>query len=240
METDKSSGVFSFDSIKHLYFLEVNGEKKPLTGVTTILSVIAKPALIQWSANQTIEYVKEHLTSLDDLDAVLKEAKVAHRKKKESAGDVGTAVHKAIANWITTNEWIVPEMPMANTMIDNFKKWVAEHSVVFTGSEKSVYSEEYWYAGTYDFTATIDGKNYLADIKTSSGIYGREFFAQCAAYRLAHEEMNGQQNFHGSVIVRLGKDGSFEEKYSYDYKTDREIFLAALTLYRGLQTFNTK
>ena len=91
---------FKFDEKEHLYTLD----GKPLTGVTTVLSVIAKPALIQWSANQAVEYVKEHLTSLDDLDAVLKEAKVAHRKKKESAGDVGKAVHKAIENWIATKK----------------------------------------------------------------------------------------------------------------------------------------
>ena len=37
---------FVFDEKEHAYFL--NG--KPMMGCTTVLSVIAKPALIQWAA----------------------------------------------------------------------------------------------------------------------------------------------------------------------------------------------
>ena len=106
----------------------------------------------------------------------------------------------------------------------------------FTASEKRLYSETHWIAGTLDAVVEIEGKKYVCDFKTTSGIYDRTPFAQCAGYRLMLEEM-GEKDFDGSVIVRIGKDGTFEEKFSYDYSTDKKIFLACLELYKGLKTF---
>jgi len=37
-------------------------------------------------------------------------------------------------------------------------------------------------------------------------------------------------------IIRLSKDGSFEEKWSFDTEGDRQGFLAALTLFKQLET----
>ena len=109
----------------------------------------------------------------------------------------------------------------------------------FLASEKQVYSQTHFLAGTLDFICEIDGKKYLGDIKTSSGIYGREYFAQCAAYRMMCEEQ-GETGFAGSVVVRLGKDGSFEEVYSMDYENDKKLFLACLEVYRTMGNFETQ
>ena len=87
---------FIFDEENHLYTLG----GKPLTGVTTILGVIAKPSLIQWSASMACDFVKDNLKSMDQLEAVLKDARVAHRKKKEASADTGTFVHKMCEVWI--------------------------------------------------------------------------------------------------------------------------------------------
>ena len=106
-----------------------------------------------------------------------------------------------------------------------------------TQRKKQVYSQTHFLAGTLDFICEIDGKKYLGDIKTSSGIYGREYFAQCAAYRMMCEE-RGETGFEGSVVVRLGKDGSFDEMYSIDYENDKKLFLACLEVYRTMGSFN--
>ena len=95
---------YEFDARKHAHTL--NG--KPLMGVTTVLSVISKPALIQWSANMACDYVKDNLTDITQLENVLLEARTAHRKKKETAGDWGTGVHKAIEEWIKEKK--LPEL----------------------------------------------------------------------------------------------------------------------------------
>ena len=80
-----------------------------MTGVTTVLSVIAKPALIGWAANMAVDYVKDYIKvhpdvrgqdQLDKLLVVVEEARTAHTKAKEKAGDVGTLAHKKIEVWI--------------------------------------------------------------------------------------------------------------------------------------------
>lgn len=248
---------FTFNEKTHRYFLD----KKPLTGVTTILGTIAKPALIQWSANEAVKYIKENLKDLKQLNEILEQARYAHRKKKEKAGDIGTECHKWIENWIKGIKQNEPQGDLKE-MVDHFLNWVKENKIKFEVSEGRVYSEKYWYAGTMDMICEIDDKRYIGDIKTTGGIYGREPFAQCAAYRLAFEEMMGMQDFNGCVVVRIAKPSDkekieeynkqekiknnpqwrkefipFEIKFSYDYETDKKIFLAALDLYRGLQTF---
>src|SRR3990167_6973357 len=88
--------VFRFDPVKHRYYL---GEKQ-LTGVTTILGVLAKPALIQWAANETVRYIKEHgkeeggipVTWLVD-ESILEEARTAHARKRDKSADIGTLAH---------------------------------------------------------------------------------------------------------------------------------------------------
>src|SRR3990167_4843288 len=94
---------FTFNEKEHLY--ELDG--KPMTGVTTILSVIAKPALIQWAANEAVKYITEHIAELltfpivkENVDKILEEARNAHRRKKEDAGSKGTDIHKEIEGMI--------------------------------------------------------------------------------------------------------------------------------------------
>lgn len=244
---------FLFDAKEHLYTLG----GKPMTGVTSVLQVIAKPALIQWAANEATKYVKDNATrflgnewSEDErfgaLGIVLEEARLAHRKKKEKAGDAGTDVHgsleQIIKTSITQHEGLIPESIEAlwnNEQVTKFCNWARENKVKFLVSEMRVYSEAHWFAGTLDFLCEINGKRFIGDIKTSNGIYGREYFAQCAAYRLALEEA-GEAGFEGSVVIRVGKDGSFEEKYSFDYETDKNLFLACLQVYRCMGTFDIK
>jgi len=227
-----------FEEGRHRYYLE--GQKdKPFTGVTTVLGVIAKPALIAWSAKMATEYIRENVAYAIPGENggfwaikpnIVEEAKNAHNRKKDSAADIGTAVHEAVEMYIKGETPVVLD-EQGQKMFDKFVKWATDNKVKFLASEKRLYSKKHWIAGTCDFICEIDGKKYLGDFKTSSGIYGREYFAQCSAYRMMEEE-NGATDFHGSIIVRCGKDGSFETKESFDYETDLKMFLAALTIYR--------
>lgn len=241
MNTAENKG-FVFDAKAHLYTFD----GKPLTGVTSVLGVINKPALIQWAANEAINHVKANGNRIelgdgeagfiryDIAEGTLEEARTAHRKKKEAAGDVGTAFHFWVEQYANGTKLPIPEG--AEKMAEHFLNWVETHKVKFLANELRLYSLNYWLAGTMDFLVEVDGKKYVGDLKTSSGIYGREYFAQCAAYRMMLEEM-GEKDIVGSVVVRCGKKGDFEEKYSFDYETDKKIFLAALTIYRGMATF---
>jgi len=238
---------FIFEPKEHRYTLD--GEE--MTGVTTILGMIGGGkvgALMQWACNEGVKHVEtrvrkvikdEGLDALGDAWAtILKEAKTAHRKKKEDAGTKGTNVHaiieKRIKEAIAYSNGVISLHKIDEIIqVEHFVTWATENKVKFLTSEMPVYSEKYWYAGTLDFMCEIDGKKFLGDLKTSSGIYSREYFAQCAGYRLAYEEM-GNNGVVGSIIVRCGKDGKFEVKKSFDYEKDKKVFLASLDLYRNI------
>jgi len=240
---------FTFDEKTHTYKLD----GKRMTGVTTVLGIIAKPALIQWSANMAVEYVMDNFTerllkyplpSKDEMDLFFKEAKTAHRRKKEDAGQKGTDVHKEIEvlvkKAIEKFGGVIGEFHPENKQVDNFVTWATKNEVQFLESEKVMYSKKHFVGGTCDFTCIMNGNKYVGDIKTSSGIYGREPFAQCAAYRMMLEEM-GEKEFEGSIIVNIPKTGKFNEDkdvhFSPYYEKDLELFLSALSVYRVINSF---
>jgi hypothetical protein len=175
---------------------------------------------------------------------IVKEARVAHRKKKESAGEWGTEVHTQAEEYI--NYCIEKEGGMAGTpfpkdypKINHFIKWAADNKVKFLASEKHVYSKEMWVGGICDIICEIDGKRYVGDIKTSSGIYP-EAFIQCSAYAEMLKEMGEYEKFDGVVILNLKKDGTFDYKYNYDMEGNFKCFQAALTIYRQLNAIDTR
>lgn len=231
-----------FDKSKHIYTLD----DKPITGVTTILGVISKPALIGWAANQAVDYIIKNsdvnnyanrdigaMTYILTHISVLEEARRAYAKKRDKAGDTGTLCHKMIEEWIKTGK--KPQKypdTQVKKMVLNFINWAKENKVKFLASEKQVYSEKYFFAGTYDFLCEIDGKTWLGDIKTSSNIYPEMMF-QCAAYQICEEEMN-KIKIDGCIVVNISKNGKLKEKRSISNKTNKEAFLAALKLYRAI------
>ena len=218
--------MYKFDDKNHIHLLD----DKPLHGVTTVLSVISKPALISWAARMATEYVRDNLKSMDDLEIVLEEAKNAHRKKKEKAGDWGTAVHLAIEEWIKDKK--EPKLEAEQKVVfDKFKDWVKENKVEFLESEKHLYSKELWIGGVVDLVMTIDGKKYIGDIKTSSGIYNEAFF-QMAAYDLCLREMGGYEDIEGYLVINLKKDGTIDFKRADNMEINRQAFLSALSLYK--------
>lgn len=220
--------MYEFDVKNHVHKLD----GKNLTGITTILSVINKPYLIQWSANMACEYVKNNLKDLKDMDEVLENAKVAHTKKKEKAGGIGTKVHKAVENYINSGE-LKAEDKLVQRCLNNFISWAKEDKVEFVESEKNLYSRKYWLGGIVDFVCKIDGEIWIGDIKTSSGIYP-ENFLQMAGYQLMLEELGIYSNIKGHIVVNLRKDGTMEVKKNCEIDSHREAFLSALILYRSL------
>ena len=218
--------TYKFDDKNHIHILD----DKPLHGVTTVLSVISKPQLISWAARMATEYVRDNLKSMDDLEIVLEEAKNAHRRKKEKAGDWGTAVHLAIEEWIKDNK--EPKLKGEQKMVfDKFKNWAKENKVEFLESEKHLYSKELWVGGIVDLVLMMDGKKYIGDIKTSSGIYNEAFF-QMGAYDLCLREMGGYEDIEGYLVINLKKDGTIDFKRADNMEINRQAFLAALTLYK--------
>lgn len=246
---------FLFDETKHAYTLDGT----PLIGTTTVLGLLAKPALIQWSANEAVKYVIENgekhtLTrpaptytegdkeeeiegvwaSLETLD----EAKTAHRRKKEGAGDIGSQVHKWIEEYIAGNMPPSPEDPQMAKMINAFLEWDMKVKPRWIASEMRVYATSTWTAGTLDFIAEIDGKVFIGDFKTSTGIYDEAFW-QMSAYQYMLQEMQPDYKIDGHIVVNIRKDGKLETKESYAYDTNIKGFLGLLMAYKVKNNLKT-
>lgn len=237
---------FYFRESDHSYFMD--GEK--MTGITTILGTIAKPALIGWASKMCAEYIKEHATEepsgyLRFPKTLLEEAKNAHTKKKEAGATAGTDTHALAEEWIKgcieNNEGRASEMNSEVTAyyqpIKPFIDWAQKEGIRFVSSEEKLYSKQMFIAGTADFIFEKDGKRFIGDIKTYKKLWDRVPMLQCAGYGLMWREMNGA-DIDGYCVFNLPKEREFDEsqdvRWSKDVAGDQEGFLAALSLYRIL------
>ena len=218
---------YKFNEKEHIH--ELDG--KPLVGVTSVLSVISKPALIQWAANMACDYVRDNYSVGCAMESLLEEARTAHRKKKEKAGDWGTKLHEAIEIWIKESKLPTDLDESQMIAFNNFKNWADENKVEFLESEKHLYSKEMWLGGIVDLVFRMDGKKYIGDIKTSSGIYNEAFF-QMGGYHLMLEEMCEAKDVEGYIVINLKKDGTMDMKRADDMKINQEAFRHALGLYK--------
>lgn len=239
-------GKLSFEEKKHYYFW--NDQFVP--GVTTILGRIAKGFWFDsWLKNQTRDYwlanVKPGIPYSDDqLKAIHKSSFSASGKIAKDAAKIGTNAHEYVEAWFKKQE--LPELntPEAGRAIEAFHKWLEDHHVEVLDSERMVMSKEFYYAGTCDFVAKVDGVLCVGDLKTSKYIYNEHRF-QTAAYQHALEEekrFNGENmKFPGRLILRLDKaSGDFEAKMFNDFDLDFSGFLGALKLHKALQTIEAE
>ena len=250
METDEK---FVFDERKHLYYYD----GKPMTGCTTILGVLAKPALIPWAAKMATEYVRDNLPKClmdangdskqltDLIEDMLEEAKNAHRKKKEDAAEAGTDTHALVETWIRAVIDINDGIPSSvggtavgfAPEIQPFVEWAIKENITFKATEQKLYSKKLFVAGTVDFVFEKKGKRYVGDLKTYKKLWDRVPLIQCAGYSIMWSEMYGEE-IDGYCVVCLPKERKFNESedvmWSFDPQGEKEAFISCVNLYRYL------
>lgn len=228
----------AFDPVKHVYTV---GSKK-VPGATTVLKVIAKPALIAWSAKMTSQYVAETLkpgVALDEveIEQLCKAAKGFHRVKADTAADIGHLAHKWCEEYMKGQDPAKPISKELRNITDAFLEFVKAHSIQPLEIEKKLYSKRLNVAGTADLIAIMDGELTVADYKSGSGIYS-EHFIQMGAYDLLYSE---EQDAVGNpievkkhVIVNCNKAGELWVGTSRKVQRNRDAFEAALNLHLAL------
>lgn len=225
---------YTFDAENHIHFLD----GVELIGVTTALSVIAKPALVPWAAKMVYDHVVENAEWDEDgkifkvSAELLLEAKGAHAKKKDTAGDWGTIMHKAIEKWVTTG--MQPSSfpdENAEKVFKLFQEWWVEFKWKALESEKPVWSEKMGVGGILDLKAKMGKEKYLCDIKTSSRIYDEHFY-QIGGYDECLKEMGDKDKYVGYVVINLRKDGKIDVEMRKNTAFYRRAFKAALELYK--------
>jgi len=217
--------------------VEIFGTK----GTTTVIGIIDKPELLQWAANETnktwVEGLKNNPVDEVTIARLAKEAPVAWRVRRDTAGDLGTLIHAWIETYIKakiagTELPDSPINPIIQTSVLKFLQWERQNEIKFIASEKKVYSLKHNVAGICDFLyVNRDGHLCMGDIKTSKGIY-KTFGIQLAAYKYMIQEENPKMQIDEMTIVRVGKDdGELEVKNVNDYQNNAKAFLACVILH---------
>lgn len=224
-----------FDPVKHRY--KINGEYA--NGVTTALSVIAKPQLIWWAAGEAANHFKANLVpgqALDELQiqSLCEEARKAHNKKRDKAADAGTYVHNWIEDFVNGENPAMPINADLKRVINDFLEWWEKLDIEVISSEQVFCSPTRMLAGTADLVCKVDGKLTIMDWKTGSGIYP-EMFMQMAAYALMWEEEHPDQPIERLHVVNASLKNMFQDQYREDIQLFKDAYLEALALYKSVK-----
>lgn len=228
--------------------------------VTSILGIIAKPALITWAANQERLHVSlaaadlyedapgepkmSRQAFLTSLDGRLGKTK-AHQKLLNKASEIGSQVH-ALIEWNilrALGRSVGPEPLVTGPALCSFasyETWRSEAALEPLAIEQVVWSRLHRYAGTLDLFAELEHPQggrvkAVIDWKTGKGIYP-EASLQSAAYVTALLEMKHAEGPVWGLIVRLPKtegDPGFEVLWisPEERMANLEAFLAAKRLW---------
>lgn len=168
-----------------------NAAGKRIPGVTTVLNLLAKPALLYWAWGEGAAGRK--------LDA-----------SRQVAADIGTVAHGLCAahlrGILLDTENVTPEvMAKAETSFLRFLQWFDSAGLTVVATEVQLVSERMQVGGTADFVGrTQDGDLWLADLKTGKALYD-EMYLQAATYAAMWEEAK-QDKIARVYLVRIPKE----------------------------------
>ena len=216
------------------------GKKFP--SATSVLSLENKPALIQWAANCTSDYVLQILDSFNnemilpsEIRGQVFQARYNYKSVGKEATDIGTEAHDAIEHYFKEGE--LPDLKTVEAMsaVLSFLEWWESVDAEVLSMEKKIFGDGY--AGRYDMVANIDGKITLIDFKTSKAVYPNMGY-QLAGYRKAYNDSlkKKQAPIEEHAILRLPKEGqNFEyADFTEKYEQDLEIFMTYVRLFHLL------
>lgn len=176
-----------FSEASHRYWLD----GKPIPGVTTILGVLNKPALVKWAAGQVAEYVADNPDGVETLrqmgrQSMINALKAVPWETRDKAADRGSQFHLYAQTLLdggdvelADNDPLIPVVENALRFLDD---WQIEPLLV----EAPVGSRQHWYAGTADiFAAYRDPQTGHAgvgifDWKSGKAIYPEYAYQMCA------------------------------------------------------------
>jgi len=193
-----------FGRKKHAYYWVEKGYFVP--GVTSILRILDKPALLPWAAGLASKYVQDNLpenATKQQIAEVCEKAKTEWRSVRDAAGDIGTAVHAFAENLFKGIPQALPENPFVQNGVKALQAWIAENDIKIIDTELVVFSKKCFVAGTMDLLASVNGKLSQVDLKTGKGIYPDHKF-QTGIYKRAWEEEAGEK-IEQNIIVNLNK-----------------------------------
>lgn len=225
---------------RHPFRTDDNGKAITAPSVTTVLNLVDKPALMQWAADQTLQWAVENVSLLyvKDQEDARRWGRYRWRDVRDLRAEVGTGIHETIES-IHTGGWNYPVLDDEQRRI--MKQWerlneryeITAHKSEFTVFGALFDSKRTW-AGTGDgLWDIIDRKtgdvytNVVIDLKTSKNMWP-EHWLQLSALRHAEVVMFKQADGtwveeelpagDGTAVIHLRED-----KFEVHIETDTEL-----------------
>lgn len=217
-ELPKVSSVVKAEkkSRAHTRYYTTDGVLVP--GVTTVLGVMNKPALVKW-ANEL---------GLRGVDST---------KYVDALARIGSLIHylvecDCLGEDPDLSDYTPNELEAAKVGYRKWIEWKSQHEVEVLGNELELVSSEHLYGGKCDIYARVDGVLTLLDIKTSKACYSEQR-TQVVAYGPLLRE-NGKP-VDAYRIIRIGRNENegFEDVHVGAVDAHWAVFKACLALYQA-------
>lgn len=189
-------------------------------GVTTVLNVLAKPALVPWANAIGLEGIKVS----QYVDALAAVGHCAHAM----IIDLTRGQERGRSEY--QEQFGFDAVPLAENAVLKYLEWVKRHELITVIAETPIVSHD-GFGGTPDWFGLLDDKPVIIDFKTSKGIYD-EHFVQLAAYQALLREQG--HTAEGGLILQIGRTETegFTERVVSDLSKYEEIFRHALAIYK--------
>jgi hypothetical protein len=182
-----ATGTTSPPRVDRARFYTIEGQHWP--SVTTILDIIAKPALGPWYAKEERRYFEAAMLEvlsrpgardpeyvLTAVAEAVSGVKAADRAKQQAAS-IGTAMHAgiewALRTQLEEDAGPEPRLPDAAAWaVESWKDWAKSVALEPLAIERTVYCEVCGYAGTLDLYARVSGVLTVLDWKRQGDLSG--------------------------------------------------------------------
>ena len=175
-----------------------DGRKKGqiVAGVTTIVGILNKPALVPWANRIGLQGIEVG-------------------KYVDDKADIGTLAHAMVIDELLdretdTTDYSQNQIGSAENAVLSFYEWQKQHRLEIISAEEPIVSEIYSFGGQYDIYGQIDEVNELLDLKTGSGVY-EEHYYQLGGYSILLKENGFKIDQIRILNIPRSKDENFQE-----------------------------
>lgn len=206
-------------------YYTIYGKRYP--SVTTILSVLSKPALYYYYAQLSHTTTKSMLST-----ATFKEVWSELNKQQSKTKDRGSDVHSYLEAYFKKADYIPQvDSPYMQAVKNFLEKEGKEFELIM--SERQVHSLTHGFAGTLDAIIKHKDKVYVVDFKTNkSARIFNEASLQLSAYQEAALEQSLVHKIDARMVICFGLEGKYQIK---SVENCFDTFLAAQKLWQWIQ-----
>jgi len=188
-------------------------------GVTTIVGVLNKPALLDWANRIGLEGTEM-------------------KRYVDDKADIGTLAHDMVISKLKgtdcdTSDYSANQIEQATWAANSFWNWAKDRKIKPLICETPLVSEKYCFGGTEDIYAEIDDARELLDLKSGSGIYPEHITQVSGGYEILLEE-NGYKIDRTRILnIPRTNNENWGELIVSDKQRElhRKLFLGCLNIY---------